>query len=403
MKILILAQLFDPEPTFKGLSFAQELRRQGHEVEILTALPNYPEGKLYAGYKSTLCQSEKIDGLQVWRTYVYPSHDRSGFRRALTYLSFATSARYIGVKKVSVPDVIYIYNLVTLVAAATYLRHKYGSKIVLDLQDPWPDSIQNSGMLKIPKLEKLLTSYCTSAYMAVDSIICSTPGYREDMKRRNIPDSKLDLIYRWTDNSLTRETEPLTRKQLGLPENFLILFAGTMGTSQDIDSILDAAKICMSKHLDISFVFVGGGTEVERLSARKRNESIDNVFFLSRQPISKIRDLLDTADALLVHLRDTPLFRISIPSKTEAYLSIGKPILMAAKGNARDIVEQAEAGMSCEPESPEAIANAAQELSQLPREKLLEMGSSGKQFYQSTMSMQAGIQKFLAVFQKLMN
>ena len=401
MKILILSQLFDPEPTFKGASFAKGLIEQGHEVEILTAFPHYPEGKFYSGYKPSLCKLEIVDGLRVWRTYIYPSHDRSGFRRALTYISFALSARYIGAKKVSPPDVIYIYNLVTLTPASKYLRRKYGSKIVLDVQDPWPESVMNSGMLKLPMVGGFLTNFCKAAYLAMDTLVCSTPGFRENMKERGVSESKLSLIYRWTDQSLTAKAEPLSRSELGLPENFLILFAGTMGTSQDIDTILNAAKICLARKLEITFAFIGGGTEVDRLKARVLEEAIENVRFLPRQPISKIRGVLDLADALLVHLRDIPLFRISIPSKTEAYLSIGKPVLMALPGNAQQLVESANAGICCAAQDPEAIAKAAENFASLPTADLKQLGDNGQRFYDENLAMPIGVKKFSDLFQAL--
>jgi hypothetical protein len=141
MKILLLTQWFQPEPFFKGLSFAKALKSRGHDVEVLTGFPNYPGGKLYPGYRVRLWQRESVDGIRVNRVALYPSHDRSGLKRMLNYLSFGLSAALIGPLLVQKPDVIYVYNLVTLGPAAYLLRFFYGCPVVYDVQDIWPDSV----------------------------------------------------------------------------------------------------------------------------------------------------------------------------------------------------------------------------------------------------------------------
>ncbi|MGH9647257.1 MAG: glycosyltransferase, partial [Bryobacteraceae bacterium] len=188
---------------------------------------------------------------------------------------------------------------------------------------------------------------------------------------------------------------------LGLAGRFNIMFAGTMGTVQALDSVLDAAKLCAASNLRIQFVFVGGGVERPRLEEKAARAP--NVLFLPAQPMHAMSPLLALADVLLVHLKDDPLFRITIPSKTQAFLAAAKPLLMAASGDASDIVKQAQAGVLVQPENPRAIADAALELARLDPDRLREMGASGRSFYLREMSMETGIQSFERVFQTVVS
>ena len=147
MRILFLTQWFQPEPSIKGLPFAKALRDRGHEVEVLTGFPNYPGGKVYPGYRVRLWQSEIMEGIRVHRVALYPSHDKSALRRMGNYLSFALTSATIGPFLVRRPDVVYVYNLVTLGLTSRLLQLIYGCPVVYDIQDLWPDSVSGSGML----------------------------------------------------------------------------------------------------------------------------------------------------------------------------------------------------------------------------------------------------------------
>src|SRR5664280_315157 len=144
MNILFLSQWFQPEPCFKGLPFAKALREKGHHVEILTGFPNYPGGKIYPNYRVLLYQREMLDGIQVNRVPLYPSHDKSALRRIINYLSFAVSAFLLGPWLIRRPDIIYVCNLVTLSPVAFLLRFLFGSKIIIDVLDLWPESVTSS-------------------------------------------------------------------------------------------------------------------------------------------------------------------------------------------------------------------------------------------------------------------
>ena len=202
MKILLLTQWFDPEPTFKGLAFAKELIKQGHEVEVLTGFPNYPQGKLYDGYKLKLFQKENIEGISVLRVPLYASHDNSAFKRVLNYASFAVSATLYGIFLTKKADVIYAYHPpLTVDMAALLIKLFRKTPVVLDIQDMWPDTLKATGMIGNEKLLNIVDSLCKVVYRYADHIVVLSPGFKQLLEKRNVAASKVSVIYNWCDES----------------------------------------------------------------------------------------------------------------------------------------------------------------------------------------------------------
>lgn len=401
MRILILSQWFDPEPAFKGLNFARELVKQGHEVEVLTGFPNYPGGKLYPGYRVTLFSREVIDGISVIRVPLYPSHDASAVKRVLNYASFAISAALLGTLLVKRADVLYAYHPpATIAIPAISLRFLRGIPYVYDVMDLWPDTLAATGMVSNRFILKCVGLYCRMAYRLAGHIVVLSPGFKQMLCSRGVPEKKITVIHSWCDEKQMDDTgSRASPHEPRMSGRFNVVFAGTMGKAQGLDAVLDAAKLVRERCPSVQFVFVGGGIEVAHLRERVRAESLANVLFLPRLPVSEIGTVLRLADILLVHLKDDPLFRITIPSKTQAYLATGKPILMAVRGDASELVERAGAGMSCTPEDPQSIADAVAMFSSMQREQLEKMGENGRRFYKRELSLRQGVRRFEEIFQ----
>lgn len=215
---------------------------------------------------------------------------------------------------------------------------------------------------------------------------------------RGVPEDKISVIYNWCDeeNIHPQARDEALAQRLGLAGRFNVIFAGTMGVAQALDAVLEAAAICAPINPAIQFVFVGGGIDRARLEAKAAGRP--NVLFLPRQPADEISSLLALADVLLVHLKDDPLFRMTIPSKTQAFLASSKPILMAVSGDAAELVERAQAGITVQPANAAEIAQAVLQMARLHPDRLREMGSRGRSFYLREMSMEAGVQRFEQLF-----
>jgi glycosyltransferase involved in cell wall biosynthesis len=401
MQILFLTQWFQPEPNFKGLPFAKALQKRGHEVEVLTGFPNYPSGRLYPGYKVTLIKKEKLEGVPVIRTFLYSSHNDNKIMRFLNYISFAFSAAFVGSVSIKKPDIIYAYHPpATIMLPAFIIKLIYKAPIVLDIQDLWPDTIPSTNMLRNKIVIKLLDLICRLFYRLADKIIVLSPGFRGVLVKRGVPKDKIKIIHNWCDedNMLKNNIKFKVKRRPWPEDKYNVLYAGNLGKAQALSSVLKAAQILKRRDPEVQIIFIGDGIESKYLVQLAGELDLNNVLFLPQMRPSEIGPYLISADALLVHLRDDPLFSITIPSKTQAYLAAGRPIIMAVKGDAAEIIKKSGAGICCEPESPESIADAILNLKKSNKEALQKMGENGLNYYLNNFSFNVGIKSFEKVF-----
>jgi glycosyltransferase involved in cell wall biosynthesis len=402
LRILLINQWFDPEPAIKGLAFAKGLTRLGHTVEVLTGFPNYPGGRVYEGYRVRPLQREQIDGISVVRVPLYPSHDRSRVGRVANYASFAFSAATIGIAAVRRPDVVHVYHPpATTGLAAIATRAFCGCPFVYDIQDLWPDTVATSGMMTSSWVNGALDRWCRYLYRSARRIVVVTPGFRDALCARGVPPEKIEIIYNWCSQENLCPPAPtgVSAASFGMADRFNVVFAGNMGTAQALDCVLEAARLTAGRLPKVQFVFVGGGIDVPRLRRRAVDMELENVRFLPPMPLNEIGRVLQFADALLVHLADKPLFRITIPSKIPAYMAAGRPILAAVRGDAADLVRRAGCGVVCEPDSPVDLAAAVGELTRLEGAGLHRLGLNGRAFYDRCLSLESGLQKFNRLLQ----
>ncbi|WP_426987622.1 sugar transferase [Pseudarthrobacter sp. Y6] len=397
MHVLIVSQWFDPEPTFKGLLFAKELQRQGHEVSVLTGFPNYPGGEVYPGYRVRLFQHEVMEGIPITRVALYPSHDGSGLKRALNYVSFAVSAS-IGALIVRRPDVAYVYHPpATVGLPAMVLKVLRGVPFVYDVQDLWPDTLAATGMINRPIALSLIGLGMSGIYRMATRIAVLSRGFGAALERSSVPAGRIDVIPNWADeaqiNVGPQSSSVHSQWPAELRDKFTVTFAGNMGKAQALETVLDAAEL-LRDHDDLRFLLIGGGVEASKLANEAKRRELRNVLFLPRRPINEIGEFLRRSDALLVHLRKDPLFEITVPSKTQAYLMAGRPILMGVKGDAAAMIEEAQAGFAFEPENPVELAEAVAKVMNLAPEKRLAMGSSGAMYYAEKLALRVGAERF---------
>jgi colanic acid biosynthesis glycosyl transferase WcaI len=401
MRILMLTQLFSPEPQLKGLGFAKALISRGHEVEVLTGFPNYPGGKLYPGYQQQPLLRERLDGVSIIRVPLYPSHDRSAVRRVATYGSFALTSSLLGPLAAHRADVMYVYHPpATVGVPALAIWAALGIPFVYDIQDLWPDTLEATGMVNSPAVLGAVRIACDQVHRAAARIVVLSEGFRERLIARGVPAEKIEVIPNWCEDEQSAEVADEGEREPRLDGRFNVVFAGTMGRAQALDAVLEAARRVGSRLPAVQFVFVGGGIEVPHLQREAERLKLTNTLFLPRRPVSQMRSLYRAADVLLVHLKRDPLFSITIPSKTQAYLAAGRPILIGVEGEAARMVEQAGAGRACRPEDPDDIAAGVEALFRLSAEERERMGARGRAYYLSRLSQEVGVARFEAVLEK---
>lgn len=401
-KVALLTQWFDPEPTFKGLVFARELVRQGFKVEVITGFPNYPGGKIYSGYKIAWIHREVIDGVNITRLPLYPSHDQSAIKRILNYVSFSASALFYGLFFMKRVDVMYAYHPpLTVGIAASLIKLFRRIPIVYDIQDMWPDTLRATGMINNARLLAVVSKVCNWVYRQVDQIVVLSPGFKRLLIDRGVRKDKVEVIYNWADE------DSLLTPGGSMPENFpdknafKVIFAGNMGKAQALDVVLETAALLKTTNSRVVFVMIGGGVDAIRLKNKAADMRLNNIVFLPAVPMSQVGKFLVSSDALLVHLKKDPLFQITIPSKTQAYMCVGKPLLMAVDGDAADLVRQSNGGITAESQNPQELAWALERLATLDRSQLTQLGENSRKYYRDHLSLAVGAGKFAEIFKRL--
>jgi glycosyltransferase involved in cell wall biosynthesis len=401
VKILLLTQWFDPEPTFKGLLFAQALRAEGHEVEVLTGFPNYPGGKVYDGYKISAYQKEIVDGITIHRAPLYPSHNGSAIKRVFNYLSFAISTFFIGLIKTRGVDVIYSYHPpLTTSLSAFLLGLCKRVPFIIDVQDLWPDTLFATGMLKNKKALFVVGKACDFIYKRAAKIVVLSTGFKSRIESRGVPQDKVEIIYNWCNEPAINYFEESSVK---LPNNgnLNLVFAGNLGFAQGLPTIVAASEILQKNDIQVNVILLGDGVAKSKAIEDSETKLLKNIYFLPRVPMNEVGGILAKADMLLVHLTSNELFEITIPSRTQASLAMAKPIIMGVSGDAAELINQSDSGVTCKPDNPNSLADAITKLSLLPAIQRAQMGINGRDFYYKELSLKIGVAKFVRIFKDI--
>jgi colanic acid biosynthesis glycosyl transferase WcaI len=400
-RIIYLSQLFDPEPTFKGLKFIKGLIERGYDCEVVTGFPNYPGGKIYDGYRVTPIKRETLDSVVVTRLAIYPSHDRNTLKRMVCYFSFFLSALFYLLFRAKRADLVIVYYpSLTAGLAAVIAKVFRGTPVLVDIQDMWPDSLTSTGMVNSGIFMKFIALLCRVLYRGVDHITVLSPGFKRLLIDRGVPENKISLIYNFAEE--TAATMSLSTPQtFDTKREFQVLFAGNLGRAQGLTTILDAAVVLSKDQKPVTITFLGSGLEEVELKDRAKSLKLSNVKFMPRVALSDVQSYLKNADCLLVHLAADPLFKITIPSKTQAYLYAGRPVIMAVDGDAADLVREAKAGMCCPSDNADALAATIRHMRDVSKNERERMGLNGHKYYFAKLSFSRNLDSLSALIDKL--
>ena len=380
MRILLLTQWYPPEPQKILSDLSETLQAFGHEVTVLTGFPNYPSGKLYPGYRLRLRLHETMNGVNVIRVPLYPDHSASAVKRSLNFLSFMASVSLIGPWLVSKPDVVYVFcPPLTLACPGWLISRLFRAPLACEIQDMWPETLQATGMMNRPSILRLIALMGRWFYRRNAVIRVISPGFRDNLLSKGVPAEKIRCIPNWVDTDFYRpqEYDRELAEKLQLAGRFNVMYAGAIGRAQGLEVAIDAAK-SLQDLPDVQFVLVGDGTDLSSLQDAARATGLSNVKFLGRYPESFMGRLFSIADVLLVHLRDEPLFRITIPHKAYTYMAVGKPVLAAVAGDTASAIASADAGLVCPPGNPDLLAATVRKLHAMGPAERKRMGENGR-------------------------
>ncbi|MFV2065807.1 MAG: glycosyltransferase family 4 protein [Pirellulales bacterium] len=381
MRILVLTDNFIPEitaPSFRVRDHAREWLQQGHDVTVVTCVPNWPHGAVFPGYKNRLYQEEWIDGIRVIRLGTYITANRGFGKRVLDYLSFMAMA-ILFCWKYPRFDVVLATSpqFFTAVAgwAVSILRWR---PWVFEVRDLWPASIRAVGasrsrvLVWLEQLELFL-------YHRANRIVVVTPAFRKDLIARGVFAGKIDVVTNGVDGAyFTREkVDRDARADLGIaPGTFLAGYIGTTGMAHGLEILLAAANRLRHRR-QIRFLIMGDGALRERLEARARQMNLTNVQFCNRVPQAEVARYYAALDLSIVSLKPEPVFRTVLPSKLFELMAMEVPVLLAVEGEAARVVGDAKCGALVPPGDAGAMARAVERLSN-DRFTLREMGRRGR-------------------------
>jgi colanic acid biosynthesis glycosyl transferase WcaI len=403
MRIVIVTQWYPPEPAVLMHELAETLQTLGHTVHVLTGFPNYPSGRLYPGYRLRPWTRDTAGTVPLVRVMLYLDHSRSQVRRALNYISFALSAALLAPVLVPRPDVVFAYHPpLTVGAAAVWLSRIWRAPLVYQIQDMWPDTLAATGMVRSRQILRAIGALASWVYARASAICVISKGFRENLIRKGVPPERVRVISNWVDTSNYRPVAPDAElgKRLGLHGRFNVMFAGNIGEAQALETVLDAAELLRDLP-DVQFVIVGDGVARQRLEDAVKEREIHTVRFLGPYPGDGMPSLYAHADALLVHLKDDPLFRITIPHKIFAYMASGKPVIAALAGDGADIITEAQAGVVCTPQDPAALARAVRTLRALTPEQRRRLADSGRKAIHDSFTREMIIGQIESVLQQV--
>lgn len=384
MKILICTNHFYPE-TFRCNDVAFELVKKGHDVTVLTAIPDYPKGKFFDGYGVFKRRIESVNGVKVIRGFIVARGSGGSIRVVLNYFSYFVSscliAIYLGLFKRY--DKILVHETSPVMIGVPAIIVKKLKKIpmffwVLDL---WPESLQAAGGINNPIILKVFRRLTTWIYKNSDKILISSKGFEESiMEKGNFAD-KIVYFPNWADRALGQiENRELKIDNFEWPNGFIAMFAGNIGEAQDFDHIMEAARL-LKDEKNIHIVLVGDGRKrpwVEQF--RDEHDLQETVHWLGRHPIEAMPYFFEKADVMLMTLKDVSIFNLTAPAKLQAYQSAGKPIVAMMNGEGARLVSEAQCGRSVAAGDSEALAKTLLEMSKMNKSTLVEMGKNGKEY-----------------------
>lgn len=390
MKILYISQYFYPE---MGAAAARvfEISRYwaalGQEVTVLTCFPNYPDGKIYDGYKDKNRKpyfTETIEGVNVIRLLTYPTHLRSSARRGLNYMSSLVTSS-IAAPFLKKNDVV-IGTSPPLFMGLPALLYSRLRRIpfVFEVRDLWPEVISAVGAGEKNSLTyKVFDRTATLLYKKSDLVVALTESFRETMiNERGVPADKITVIENAVDTDFFKPGPP-NRDVLGDPllkGKFIVSYVGTIGYTHGAEVAIKAAETLKETLPGLVFLFVGDGSDKERLSKIARQKGLTNVIFAGKQPKNKIPDYINSSDVSLVLSTNEPLLRKTIFAKVFEPMACGKPLIVGAPGETEDLViNRARAGIGFEPENVDGFIEAVTKLYKNPELKE-ELGRNGRCF-----------------------
>ena len=381
MKILIITPHFWPEE-FRINDIAIGLKEKGHEVDVLTNIPNYPYGKYFDNYSIFKNRKQNYNGIGIKRLFVIPRGNSSKIMLILNYLTFMLS----GI--INVPwilrqkyDRILVYQTTPITVAIPAIIVKLISKVPIHIYilDLWPENLFTIVNISNSFIKNMSHKVCSYIYKSFDKVYIASRGFSK--KLSHIDKEKIEYIPQWAENLYKNDSYIKDENIEKLYENKTnIVFAGNIGKAQSIDTIINAANICKTNK-NIQWIILGDGSEKKYLDDKIIELKLDNIKVLGRKPMEDMPKYFSRADALLVTLTKDELFKITVPAKVQSYMASGKPIIGCISGEGKKLIEEANCGFTCEAEDYKYLSEIVLKIDKMDKSKLNKFGLNALNYF----------------------
>jgi len=387
MKILIVSQYFWPE-NFRINDLSLALKERGHEVTVLTGMPNYPDGKLFAGYSWWQKRRDCMDGVPVYRVPLFLRRQGRGWQLGLNYISFVLSACLLApwyFRKQSF-DVIFTFepSPFTVGIPGVLMRRLKKAPMLFWVQDLWPESLAAAGAVHSPAVLKVVGRVVRWIYHRCDRVLVQSEAFVEPAVAAGAGRGCTQYYPNWAESFYRPLPSMEVKVQgVGLPEGFRVMFAGNLGEAQSLETIV-AAAARLKAETAIKWIIIGDGRrgawmrdEVDRLGLA------DAVMFLGRHPAESMPHFFAVADTLLVTLKADEVFAQTVPTKVQAYMACGRPVIAALNGEGARVIRQSGAGLAVPAGDDEALADAVLALYRMTENERDQLGISARAYYEA--------------------
>ena len=349
MNILFVTQYFPPErgAVRRLFEFARYFVQNGHEVSVLTAMPNYPDGKVPPKYRGKFFYYEEMDGVKVYRSWVLPASNNNPKKRMMGFITFLVTTLINSFRIKGEFDLLIASSPPVTTPVIGWLLSKIKrSKYILEIRDLQPESSEDFGNLNRSLFTRGLKKLMHSLYRKADGIISVTDGISDYLTKIGISSSKIETVKSGVSNEFIDAQSNGIRKKFGWENKFIVLYAGTLGWAHSLETVIEAARQ-LTDQPDIYFAFIGDGQKKEVLEGMVRDYGLKNVVFVGLQPLEAIPYFLKASDVLIHSMKDVPITKSSLPSKLFEYMASGKPIVFGSSyGEAVRELEKAGGALS---------------------------------------------------------
>ncbi|ELC8451270.1 glycosyltransferase family 4 protein [Clostridium perfringens] len=378
MKILVVTQYFWPEE-FRINDICKGLKEAGHDVEVLTGLPNYPEGKIYKGYSWFKKGVKEYNGIKIMRVPMIPRGKNSSMMLALNYVSFMVNASLKALTLIGKKyDRVFVFQVSPITSAVPAIILSKLKKIpsYIYIQDLWPETFYSIINIKNKKIRSKMKNICNKIYNSFDKLLIASKGYEDILLKEGFKKEKFEYFPQWAEDFYSESLKKVSENRI-----FTVTFAGNIGKAQSVDTIIEAANLA-KENKNIKWQIIGDGSEFKNIKYLVKKYSLENtVDLLGRKPAKDMPKYFSSSDGLIVTLKNEEILKVTLPAKVQSYMAAGKPIIAAISGEGSRTIKESKSGLVGEAEDYKALYENVIKLYDMNENERIRIGNNGKEFF----------------------